>query len=112
MRERRACTAAHTASGYPAMGFVLLDVEFRTERAYKIRIPRGWPEQLGIRGGGDDATLKDMHEYLLRLCREQNVVPPEDSWLRLLDLIVDASGADIADLAPDTKLIRDIAPFG
>ncbi len=94
------------------MGFVLLDVEFRAERAFKIRIPRRWPEHLGIRRDGDDATLKDMHEYLLRLCQEQNVVPPEDSWSQLLDVIVDASGADITDLGPDTQLIRDIAPFG
>jgi hypothetical protein len=94
------------------MGFVLLDVEFRAERAFNIRIPRRWPEQLGIRQAGDDATLKDMHEYLLRLCREQNVVAPADSWSRLLDVIVDASGAKMADLGPDTQLIRDIAPFG
>ena len=94
------------------MGMILLDVELRAERAFKIRIPRRWPEQLGIREGGDDATLKEMHEYLLRLCQEQNVAAPEDSWSRLLNVIVDASGADIADLGPDTQLIRDIAPFG
>jgi hypothetical protein len=94
------------------MGLVLLDVEFRAERAFKIRVPRRWPDQLGIRDAGEDATLKDLHAYLLRLCQEQNVVPPEDSWSRLLDVIVDASGANMADLGPDIQLIRDIAPFG
>ena len=94
------------------MGFVLLDIECRAERTFGIRIPRRWLEQLGIREAGDDATLTDVHEYLLRLCQEQNVVAPEDSWSRLLDVIVDASGLDIADLRPDTLLIRDIAPFG
>jgi hypothetical protein len=94
------------------VGFVFLDVQFRAERAFKIRIPRRWPEQLGIREAGDDATLQDLHEYLLRLCREQNVVAPADSWSRLLGVIVDASGADIADLAPGSQLLRDIAPFG
>jgi hypothetical protein len=94
------------------MGMILLDVEFRAEWAFRIRIPRGWPEQLGIREAGDDATLKDMHEYLLRLCREQDVAAPEDSWSRLLDVICDASGANVADLGPETQLIRDVAPFG
>ena len=94
------------------MGVLLLDTQFRAGREFNIRIPRGWPEQLGIRADGDDATLKDMHEYLLRLCREQSVVAPADSWSRLLNVIVDASGAKTADLGPDTRLIRDIAPFG
>jgi hypothetical protein len=94
------------------MGMILLDVEFRAERAFKIQIPRQWPQELGIRQAGDDATLADMLAFLLRLCREQNVAPPEDAWSVLIKVVCAASGAEIADLTPETYLVRDIAPFG
>src|SRR5262249_796160 len=96
---------------YPAMGMILLDVEFRAERAFKIRIPRNWPAEV-VREGETDATLDQFHEYLLRLCREQSVIAPKDSWERVLKIIVDASCADESQLGRDTQLIRDIAPYG
>ncbi len=94
------------------MGMILLDVEFRAERAFHIRIPRQWPEQLGIRADGGDATLADVLELLLRLCREQKVAPPKDSWPLLVRVICDVTGAKETDLTPETLLLRDIAPFG
>jgi hypothetical protein len=94
------------------MGMILLDIECRAERAFGIEIPREWPEELGRRESGDDATLADLHEYILRLCREQGRPAPSDSWPRLLRVVADAAGAKDVDLSPSTQLIRDIAPFG
>jgi len=63
------------------MGFVLLDMTFRVERAFKVRIPKGWHELMGMswQDGGSDATLDQYHEFVLGLCREQGVNPPSDS---------------------------------
>jgi hypothetical protein len=94
------------------MGFVLLDLTFRAEKAFKVRIPRGWHERLGIREEGGDATLAQYHAFLLELCREQGVEPPGDSWQLVVGVVQDASGAKREKLTSTTKLIRDIAPCG
>jgi hypothetical protein len=109
---RCAASPAGVIEESAAMGFILLDLTFRAERAFNVRIPRRWVERLGIRRDGDDATLEQYHEFLLELCREQNVVPPETSWRVLIRVIEDASGADQKDLTPSTRLIKDIAPYG
>ncbi|MDB5297068.1 MAG: hypothetical protein JWO31_3051 [Phycisphaerales bacterium] len=90
------------------MGLVLLDVTFRAERAFGVRVPRDWHERLDIRKDGDDATLAQYHAFLLDLCREQGVEPPRESWRVLLGLVEDASGE--ANFGPETRLIQDIAP--
>jgi hypothetical protein len=94
------------------MGMIVLDLQFRFEKVFKIRIPRGWLAEIGIREAGDDATLAEIEQYLLRLCRDQNVVPPQDSWKILVGVVVEATGIKLKDLTPETQLVRDIAPFG
>lgn len=96
------------------MGLVLLDVTFRVERAFGIRVPRDWHNDLGLVWKGDkaDATLGEYHQYILRLCREQNVPASPQSWIILAQVIEDASGMDREKLTEDTRLIRDIAPGG
>ena len=93
------------------MGFVLLDLTFRAERAFKVDVPAGWHERLGIRTAGDDATLAQYHELLLALCREQGREPPPDSWGMLLGVVEDAVGSR-DDLTPASLLLKDIAPHG
>jgi len=97
------------------MGFVLLDITFRVERAFKVRVPDAWTEGLvGIAWGkaGNDATLAEYHAYILELCRVQNVPPPTESWPILVGVIVDATGLNPDRITPNSKLIRDIAPSG
>ncbi len=94
------------------MGMLLLDLEFRLERTFKIAIPKTWLSELGLREKGDDVSLLYVHKYILTLCEQQGSLPFPDSWERLLDAVVDATGADKRGLTPDTLLIRDLAPFG
>ncbi len=94
------------------MGLVLIDLEFRAEDAFKIRMPDTWYERVGIHTAGDDATLAQFHGLLLELCREQNVDPPADSWNVLFEIVADATGIKQKHLTPGTWLIKDIAPNG
>ncbi len=87
---------------------------FRVERAFRIRVPKGWHEQLGIswQDGGSDATLSQYHEFVLRLCHEQGAAVPVDSWPMLIRIVEDASGLERDKITEETKIIRDIGPTG
>lgn len=94
------------------MGLILLDLTFRVEHAFKIRIPRNWPAQLGLKVPGDDVTLGQYLEYIAKLCEEQGVDVPDDAWSRLRKIASDACTIDERKLSRDTRLIEDIAPNG
>jgi hypothetical protein len=95
------------------MGLVLLDITFRVEKAFNIQIPDGWHAQLGLDWKtNNDATVGQYHEFLLRLCDEQHVLPPPDSWKILIGVIQDASGLRRDKITAETRLIADIAPSG
>jgi hypothetical protein len=91
------------------MGLDLLDLTFRAERSFAIRMPRDWMTRLGVKKDGDDATLAQFHGLLLELCREQNVAPPAESWQVVTRIVGDATSAD--DVTPDTRL-KEVAPYG
>jgi hypothetical protein len=91
------------------MGHDLLDLTFRAERAFAIRMPRDWMTRHGVGKNGHDATLGQFHELLLELCREQNVTPPAESWREVTRIVADATGAE--GVTPDTTL-KEVAPYG
>jgi hypothetical protein len=43
---------------------------------------------------------------------EQNVAPPDHSWIILVDVICSVAGADEENIRLEPMLIGDIAPFG
>jgi hypothetical protein len=96
------------------MGMVLLDMTFRVERKFHIRIPKNWHEQLGLswRDGNTDVTLRQYHEYILKLCDQQGALAPAESWSMIVKAVEDASGLDRSKITADTMLIRDIGPTG
>jgi hypothetical protein len=68
LRSELALSLRHEFDGnIVAMGLALLDMTFRTEKAFKIRMPKDWPQQLGINwgDGGKDATLAQYHAFIL-----------------------------------------------
>jgi hypothetical protein len=91
------------------MGLVLLDVTFQVEKAFRIQLPREWPERLGVRTAGDDATLEEFHTMVLQLCQEQRVPVPKGSWLKLAKIAERA--ACFKNPLPSTTL-REIAKYG
>ena len=91
------------------MGLDLMDMTFRAERSFKIRMPNNWVERLGIVKREDDATLEEFHRLLLHLCSEQQVEPPENSWDLVVKIVEDATGFD--EPKPTTTL-REVAPYG
>ncbi len=96
------------------MGFVLLDLTFRVERAFKIKMPKDWPLQLGLSSEEpkSDATLLQYHRFVLQLCGQQNVAPPADSWAVLTRIVGNASGLYAEEITTETKMIEHIGPCG
>jgi hypothetical protein len=97
------------------MGLVLLDLFLRIERAFQLRLPRDlWLEKLipFESNGRKDATLLQVHEFLLQQCAEQNVSAPKNSWSLLVQLVEEASGLKRSEITPNRWLVRDIAPNG
>lgn len=94
------------------MGLVLLDLTFRVEEAFKIRIPKTWFEDLGLRNAGEDVTLGRYQLFIEQLCREQGVEVPADSWGKLHKCVVDANGMDEDEVTPETWLIKEVGPYG
>jgi hypothetical protein len=73
------------------MGLTLLDFQFQVEKAFKIRMPKGWPQRLGIVTVEADATLEQFHQLVLELCREQRVMVPPNSWTLVAECVTRAT---------------------
>lgn len=99
-----------------AMGLILLDLTFRLETGFKIRLPKAWwIDHLNLAWGPDevrDISLQDLHDELLLECERQGVAPPTDSWQLLVSYVVGAAGFKPHEVLPETMLLRDVTPDG
>ena len=91
------------------MGITLLDVQFQVEKALKIRMPKEWPQRLGIVTVEADATLEEFHQMVLEMCGEQGKTVPADSWKLIAECVTCATG--IEHPLP-SMTIREIARDG
>jgi len=97
------------------MGLVILDLNFRLERAFKLQLGKDlWVEWLEMKpdGSRQEKTLEETYHWLLQECAKQGVTPPPDSWVLFATQLADASGLKPAEISRDMLLIRDIAPYG
>jgi len=93
------------------MGLNLLDFTFRVEREFGIRLARDWHRQFWSSvQRGDDLSLQQFHDFLLRLCVEQHAPPPDDGMAILIREAESATGKSFSETGPQTMLRRDIAP--
>jgi hypothetical protein len=97
------------------LGLKLLDLQFRIERAFNLgALPEGWWFNTAKLDWdlGSDLTIGELHQLVLRECRDRNVEPPPDSLSLLCRLASEASLLDPWEVTADTKVVADIAPGG
>lgn len=93
------------------MGVDWLDVAFRLEKSFSIKIRRGDTERLipqafvskpmGVRCG-------ELHEMVLKLCGEQNVPAPSSSWTRVKLCIMHGCRAKAIKVRKEAWLVDDV----
>ena len=96
------------------MGLKLLDLMLRIEEAFNLRLPKGWWFNTAKLDWnlGSDITIGELHELILRECRDRNVEPPPDSLPLLCRLASEASGLAPSEVTADTRVVAEVAPDG
>ena len=96
------------------MGIDGLDIMFRIEKAFGIRIPRGriyWSEeqrQLKRLPMATGLTIGDIHRRTCELLAEMNVPVPDDSWERVTQCVGGALSISPTTIRPQDRLMEDL----
>lgn len=77
------------------MGIDALDIIFRLEQAFDVKIMRGRvysSEEVnsGFKSPAGDVTVGEIHQRICDLLREMKLPVPQDSWRRVTQCIGDA----------------------
>jgi hypothetical protein len=93
------------------MGVDWLDMAFRIEKSFGIKVRKGDPERLIPTPrlfGKQGARCRDLHEMVVRLCIEQQVPVPHSSWTRVKLCIMRACRARAKKVRPEAWLVDDV----
>ena len=95
------------------MGIDFLDIVFRLERSFAVKIPRGrlyWTREQVNRGDfpNTDPTAGEIHARMCELLREQNRPVPSESWQRVCRCIGDCLGIGPDTIRPEHHLIGEL----
>ena len=95
------------------MGIDALDIVFRLEKSFGIKVPRGrlfWTDEQRRRGEDPpgDVSVGEIHERLSGLMREQNLPVPGDSWERVRDCVAGALGVRPEEVRREHRIVRDL----
>ena len=90
------------------MGLDILDIIFRAEKAFGVKIHRGDIERLiGDRRPGE-FTAGQFHEYLCQRCRDSGIPVPWSSWHRGQHVLVDALGVPPSRVKSESDVLREL----
>jgi len=109
------------------MGIDVLDLVFRIERAFGVRIKNGDLSNAAMKRRPPDVSASELFRLIRsepRCCRCHydlqghhasgrcpecgGPFSPQATWERLRDILADVSGVDAAEIMPDSLLIRDL----
>ena len=94
------------------MGIDILDINFRLEKAFSLRMPWGqlvWREQNRDKHHiRIDPTVGEIYLYICEMLRGKEIPIPEDSWDRVVRCISDALGVDRSNIHPHSHLVKDL----
>ena len=85
------------------MGLDLLDFTMRIEKSFGLRITRADGDALS-----PDVTAGEMHDWVVRLCRERGIRVPPSSWHRVQLALAGVVNKRPQFIRPDTRLRRDL----
>jgi hypothetical protein len=94
------------------MGLELLDLAFRLERQFGVRVSREQLSKLAMRNDPPDIRVGDLFEFIRGEVPQSGVLDLEldaDSlWPFYQRTISDALGVDLEEIGKDKGLIRDL----
>ncbi len=90
------------------MGMDALDVSFRLEKQFGIKIGRFDWDRIEYHGSPIDTTAGELHDWVLCLCDEQKVLAPHSSWHRVQKVLVEVLGVSPARVKRESWLKREL----
>jgi acyl carrier protein len=96
------------------MGIDALDIMFRLEKKFAIRIPRGrifWSSeqrQLKQLSMKQTVTVGEVHQRICELLAEMKLPVPDDSWNRVIECVGGALSIPPKNIRPEDRLIEDL----
>ena len=95
------------------MGIDFLDIVFRLEKSFAVKIPRGrlcWTREQVSRGDfpNYDPTVGEIHVRMCELLGEQKRPVPSDSWQRVCRCIGDSLAVMPEMIRPEHHLIGEL----
>ena len=91
------------------MGLELLDLTFRLENVFGIKLKNGSLESFFTRQGIKyDLTVGDLHEWVCEELRSQGRPVPYSSWRRLKRCISEALGVHMKEFRPQSRWRQDL----
>jgi hypothetical protein len=97
------------------MGIDALDIVFRLEKAFDVRIPAEtlyWSDTQRLKRFANrmsSVTVADVHQRVCDLLVEMKLPVPDDSWERVTRCIGGALSIPPSTLRPGDRLIEDLA---
>jgi hypothetical protein len=93
------------------MGIDSLDILFRLEKSFNVKIARGDTERLlaqAVTPGKTGVRCGDIHVMVLKLCAEQGLPVPSSSWTRVKLCIMHGCRAKAKKVRRDAWLVDDV----
>jgi hypothetical protein len=90
------------------MGIDFLDVAFRIEKQFGVRIEPADILPAWTKDDRNDVTAGEFHEIICEKCREQGIKVPRSSWNQLKLALVDALGVTPSEIKKDAWLRKDL----
>lgn len=93
------------------MGVDWLDISFRLEKSFNVKIARSDTERLlahAVIPGKTGVRCGDIHDMVVELCVEQCRVVPKSSWTRVKLCIMHGCGAKANKVRKDAWLVDDV----
>lgn len=94
------------------MGIDALDIVFRLERTFEIKIPRGElfyrDGEISDRHKWFDITIGEIHVRLCELLRNRALPIPSDSWELVTRCIGEALHVPPTVIRPEHRLVEDL----
>jgi hypothetical protein len=85
----------------------LLDLTFRIERSFGVKIAPGDYDRLPGRVPFE-ATAGEIHELVVRICIERGVEVPWSSWNKVRKALAEVTGKSPKLIHRDTWIVRDL----
>jgi hypothetical protein len=91
------------------MGLDFLDITFRLEKAFSIKLPRGWHEGMPFTTTPKfDLRAGDLHDHVCHHLRRANRPVPHSSWTRVKLVLANALGAHPSIIRREKWLAADL----